>query len=65
MRFHVLTPNATEKFMKLSENQIIQKLTQLLGMVKKCDNVWEKFSSDDRKVEKKSMDLSLIKRRMT
>lgn len=53
VRFHVLTPNATEKFMKLSDNQIIQKLTKLLGMVKKRDNVWEKFSSDVRKVEKK------------
>ena len=39
--------------MKLSDNQIIQKLTKLLGMVKKRDNVWEKFSSDVRKVEKK------------
>ena len=52
-RVHVLTPNATEKFMKLSDNQIIQKLTKLLGMVKKRDNVREKFSDDVIKLEKK------------
>lgn len=53
VRFHVLTPNATEKFMKLSDNQIIQKLTKLLGIVKKRDNVWENFSNDVGKVERK------------
>ena len=53
LRQHILTPNATEKFMKLSDNQIIQKLTKLLGIVKKRDNVWENFGNDVAKVEKK------------
>lgn len=54
LRQHILTPNATKKFMKLSDNQIIQKLTKLLGIVKKRDNVWGgNFGNDVAKVEKK------------
>ena len=53
LRQHILTPNATEKFLKLSDNQIIQKLTKLLGIVKKRDKVWENFGDDVAKVEKK------------
>lgn len=53
LRQHILTPNATENFMKLSDNKIIQKLTKLLSIVKKRDNLWENFGNDVGKVERK------------
>ena len=52
-REHTLTSKATEKFMNLSDNGIIQKLVKLLGIVKKHDNYHDNIANDIAKLESK------------
>ena len=60
LREHVLTPNATEKFMKLSDNKIIQKLTKLLSIVKKRDTYQDNIGHDIGKLESKYGELEQL-----
>lgn len=53
MREHVLNERGFEKLMTLSDNKIIQKLTKLLGIVKKRDQFLDSFENDVAKLEKK------------
>lgn len=53
LREFVLNEHGVEKLMKLSDNKIIQKLTKLLGMVKKHDKFLDGFENDVAKLEKK------------
>lgn len=52
-RVHILKKDATEKLMELSDNEIIQKLIKLLGLVKKHDNLMDNINKDVVKIESK------------